>query len=66
MVASGQGVSSKPVSTSERPITLCKKNGSATSASIWAQNEQMEVQMDSENSGIRSKSTGSNGTGSAS
>ena len=64
IVASGQGVSSSPVSTSERPTTLCRKKGSETIASIWAQKEQIEVQMESENSGMRSRSTGSNGTGS--
>lgn len=48
MVASGHGVSSSPVSTSVRPTMFCKKKGSDTSASICAQNEQMDVPIDSE------------------
>ena len=63
MVASGQGVSSSPVSTSDRPTTLCRKKGRETRASIWAQNEQTDVQMESEKRGIRSRSTGSKGAG---
>lgn len=61
MVASGHGVSSRPVSTSLRPIIDCRKNGSETMASIWAQKEHIEVQIDRENSGIRSRSIGSRG-----
>jgi hypothetical protein len=34
----GQGVSSRPVVTSSRPSTFCRKNGSDTIASICAQN----------------------------
>ena len=66
MVASGHGVSSRPVSTSLRPRTVCIKKGRETIASICALNEQIEVQIESENSGMRSRSTGNNGTGNAS
>ena len=41
-VATGQGVSNKPVATSVRPNVFCKKNGRDTKASIWAVNEQIE------------------------
>ncbi len=66
MVASGHGVNSRPVSTSLRPSTVCIKKGRETNASICAQNEHIEVQIESENSGMRNRSTGSNGTSSAS
>ncbi len=42
------------------------KKGRETIASICALNEQIEVQIESENSGMRSRSTGNNGTGNAS
>lgn len=63
MVANGHGVSSRPVSTSLRPIIDCRKKGREIIASICAQKEQMEVQIEREKSGIRSRSTGSRGTG---
>ncbi len=63
MVANGHGVSSRPVSTSLRPIIDCRKKGRETIASICAQKEQMEVQIEREKSGIRSRSTGSRGDG---
>ena len=34
IVAKGQGVNNKPVATSSRPSTRCKKNGKETIASI--------------------------------
>ncbi len=66
MVASGHGVNSRPVSTSLRPSTVCIKKGKETNASICALKEQIEVQIESENSGMRSRSTGNKGTGKAS
>ena len=60
-VATGQGVSNKPVATSVRPNVFCKKNGRDTKASIWAVNEQIDVHTDREKIGIFDKSTGNNG-----
>ena len=60
-VATGQGVSNKPVATSVRPNVFCKKNGRDTKASIWAVNEQIDVHTDREKIGIFNKSTGNNG-----
>ena len=51
-VATGQGVSNKPVATSVRPNVFCKKNGRDTKASIWAVNEQIDVHTDREKIGI--------------
>jgi hypothetical protein len=62
MVASGHGVSSRPVSTSLRPSSTAGRRAE-TIASICAQKEQMEVQIEREKSGMRSRSTGSSGTG---
>jgi hypothetical protein len=65
MVASGHGVSSRPVSTSLRPIIDCRKKGSETIASIWAQNEHIEVQIDRENSGCAAGQSATGGPASA-
>ena len=59
--ASGQGVMSSPVATSERPSTSCSQNGSATNAIIWAANEAIEVPIESRKIGMRSRSIGSSG-----
>ena len=61
MIATGHAVSSKPVSTSLRPQTDCRKKGKDTIASICAVNEQTDVAIDMENMGIRNKSTGRSG-----
>ena len=58
MVANGQGVSNKPISTALYPNIFCIKKGKETIASIWAVNEVMEVPIERAKIGIFSKSTG--------
>ncbi len=60
-MAIGQGVIRRPVSTAVKCRLDCSRNGSDTSASICAANEQIEVPMESAKIGIRIRSTGSIG-----
>ena len=48
MVANGHGVSSRPVSTTLRPIIDSRKKGRESIACICSQKEQMEVQIERE------------------
>ena len=57
----GQAENNKPVSDSLNPYPFSKKNGMDTMASICAVNEAMLVSTDKLKSGIRIRSTGSNG-----
>ncbi len=62
-MVSGQAVISKPVCTRSKPSESCRKKGSATYASICAQNDAIDVQIDSPKIGMRSRSSGNSGTG---
>ena len=57
----GHAISSSPVSTGVYPRLCCRMNGSDTIASICAVNEHIDVSIDSEKIGMRSRSNGNSG-----
>lgn len=61
IVARGHGVSNSPQVTASLPNSPCRKKGNETIASIWAVNDSIDVEIDIEKTGMRSRSTGNNG-----
>ena len=61
MVASGQGVMRRPVSTALSPNDPCRKNGRATKAIIWAVKDMTDVATDRANIGRARRSSGISG-----
>ena len=59
----GHAVKISPVLTASYPMLCCRINGSETIASICAVKEHIEVTIESEKIGMRSRSNGSMGMG---
>lgn len=51
-------VSNSPQVTASLPNSPCRKKGNETIASIWAVNDSIDVEIDIEKTGMRSRSTG--------